>query len=76
MLITAYLMFAVGCTTTYVSKFLQIFDDIGAYIQQRGTSVSMWMAVLGRILAGIGGAGMVDLISVLITGTRLNLSAK
>ena len=35
---------------------------------QRGFSVSIWMAVVGRVIAGIGGAGMADLISVLITG--------
>lgn len=36
----------------------------------------MWMAVAGRVIAGIGGAGMVDLISVLITGKPLRAQKK
>ncbi|OBT67636.1 hypothetical protein VE03_03825 [Pseudogymnoascus sp. 23342-1-I1] len=32
-----------------------------------GSSVSIWMAVAGRAIAGVGGSGMMDLISVMIT---------
>ena len=44
-------------------------------IRSRGFSMSLWQVIVGRFVAGIGGAGMVALISVMITGENgcLNL---
>lgn len=33
-----------------------------------GMAQSMWQAVAGRVVSGLGGAGMVVIVSVLITG--------
>lgn len=33
-----------------------------------GMAQSMWQAVAGRVVCGLGGAGMVVIVSVLITG--------
>ena len=32
----------------------------------RGSAVSMYVAIVGRFIASIGGAGMVDLVSILL----------
>lgn len=42
----------------------------------RGTVKTLWPFVFGRFVAGIGGAGMTDLLSVLINGKRRFASFK
>jgi hypothetical protein len=34
----------------------------------------MWQAILGRVVSGIGGAGMVVIVTVLITGRFVSFS--
>ena len=34
----------------------------------RGTGMLLWHVIAGRVMTGLGGAGMVALISVIITG--------
>lgn len=36
-----------------------------------GTAVSLEQAVIGRLLAGIGGSGMIVMVSIIITGRKL-----
>lgn len=36
--------------------------------QYRGVASSLWHVILGRVIAGIGGGGMVSLVSVIVTG--------
>ena len=48
-----------------MSLFCVLLD--GADIRS-GMAQSMWQAVAGRVVSGLGGAGMVVIVSVLITG--------
>jgi hypothetical protein len=65
-LIVSYLMFALGCVITWVYQFTHI--DRVILILHRGLSQSMWQAVMGRVVCGLGGAGMVVIVAVVITG--------
>ena len=38
-----------------------------------GAAFTIWMAIAGRVVAGIGASGMVDLISVIIGGMQFIL---
>lgn len=46
-----------------------IFSDLTSY--HSGTVETLWPFVFGRFVAGIGGAGMTDLLSVLVNGKIL-----
>lgn len=37
-----------------------------------GLATSLWQAIAGRVIAGLGGAGMIALIPVIITGMPTN----
>lgn len=37
----------------------------------RGTAVSLEQAIIGRLLAGIGGSGIIAMVSVIITGKKI-----
>lgn len=65
-LIVSYSIFALGCVITWVYLFFHIYRVI--LILRRGLSQSMWQAVTGRVVCGLGGAGMVVIVAVLITG--------
>jgi hypothetical protein len=39
--------------------------------QHSGIGSTLWQVILGRVVSGIGGAGMTALVSILITGMRL-----
>jgi MFS family permease len=39
-----------------------------------GIGQTMWQVIAGRIVAGIGGAGMTVIVSVLITGKSRNMN--
>ena len=38
-------------------------------LARRGTASTLNQAIVGRLVAGLGGAGMIALVSVIITGT-------
>lgn len=57
------------------------FQDQGAptklYLRSlSGAGITTWQVVLGRAVAGIGGAGMTSLVSILIAGRILFLPDK
>lgn len=44
-------------------------------MESSGLSGSLWVAVAGRFVTGLGGAGLIGLVSVIITGKRAYYSA-
>lgn len=79
----AYCLFALGCVVTYVPvpplHIQSAQRDHLSVLNQtdwlnRGTALSIWQAIVGRFVAGIGGSGMVALLSVMITGKEINIS--
>ena len=39
-----------------------------ADILQRGLAPSIWVAIVGRFVAGLGAAGITDLVSIIVNG--------
>lgn len=66
-LLVSYLIFPAGCAMTFV-KPCGLFSGQDADDLHRGTAPSIWVAVAGRVIAGVGASGMVDLITIIING--------
>lgn len=70
-MLVAYLVFTLGCITRYLPPFLPRVEKESTDQFYSGLAPYLGVAIAGRFVAGAGGAGMTDLISVIITGKWL-----
>lgn len=67
-LVFAYLVFTFGCILWYVLLVNASCSLLNSEILCSGIGTTYWHVLAGRAISGVGGAGMVGLVAVIIAG--------
>lgn len=74
-LLMAYFLFSVGCVIGYAAYSMKPVFHFLDIAEQHNSAFAreIWQVILGRAISGIGGAGLITVGSVIVTGMELLL---